>query len=225
MRRWWRVQRLKLLGKENKMEQLYRHFDKEGILLYVGISYNTLTRLNQHKRTAHWFKDIVNVTIEQFETRKEVEEAELIAIRTEKPKYNIKGVVSISAEGVALKKWRRPKYVVRGKRFLSSQYIPLYLKIVNMLELDKIEYDLVISYEELNALSDILSFVSFKDGKPNGFIGCIQSIYFKGSLTSKVAIGDDARTILIHAHDMGDIWVEKEYEVYGELYEANWYVG
>jgi hypothetical protein len=206
------------------MEQLYRHFDKEGILLYVGISYNALTRLNQHKRTALWFKDIVNVTIEQFETRKEVEEAELIAIRTEKPKYNIQGVVNISAEGVALKKWRRPKYVIKGKRFLSSQYIPLYLKIVAMLEPDKIEYDLVLSYEELEALTGILSFVAFKDGKPNGFIGCIQGYTYKESLVSKVGVGDAARTILIQARKAGDIWVEHRYEVYGGTYTANWYV-
>jgi predicted GIY-YIG superfamily endonuclease len=70
---------------------LYRHFDEDGALLYVGVSLSALARLGQHQANAHWFGCIANVTIQWFETRSEAMEAELAAIRSERPKYNIAG--------------------------------------------------------------------------------------------------------------------------------------
>jgi predicted GIY-YIG superfamily endonuclease len=68
---------------------LYRHFDKDGILLYVGISLNHMARLGQHKAASSWFEKIATVTIEQFETRPEALRAETNAIVNEKPLHNI----------------------------------------------------------------------------------------------------------------------------------------
>jgi excinuclease UvrABC nuclease subunit len=51
--------------------QLYRHFDANGTLLYVGMSLNAF------------------ITIEKFETKDQLIEAEMQAIKTESPKYNI----------------------------------------------------------------------------------------------------------------------------------------
>jgi hypothetical protein len=50
---------------EKNMEHLYRHFDKDGTLLYVGISLSAINRLGQHKDNAHWFSSIKRVEIEQ----------------------------------------------------------------------------------------------------------------------------------------------------------------
>jgi len=69
---------------------LYRHFDKHKELLYVGVSLNALNRLGQHKRNAHWFNSISNVTIEHFPTRGEALAAETLAIQQENPLHNIK---------------------------------------------------------------------------------------------------------------------------------------
>lgn len=69
---------------------LYRHFDKDKNLLYIGISLNTLNRLGQHRRNAHWFKSISAVTIEHFTTRSEALHAETSAIQQENPLHNIK---------------------------------------------------------------------------------------------------------------------------------------
>ena len=69
--------------------KVYRHFDKDGALLYVGVSLNAVVRLSQHKRVSHWFDEIHNITIESFETRKQALDAETKAIQEEKPKYNI----------------------------------------------------------------------------------------------------------------------------------------
>jgi hypothetical protein len=67
---------------------LYRHFDKDGNLLYVGISLSAMGRLVSHKREANWFDDIASVTIEKFKTRSAAEKAERKAIQNENPKHN-----------------------------------------------------------------------------------------------------------------------------------------
>mgnify|MGYP003346331237 CR=1 FL=1 len=69
--------------------QLYRHFDKEDNLLYVGISFSSLLRLSQHKSLSSWYGQISRVTIENFENREQALEAETKAILNEKPKYNV----------------------------------------------------------------------------------------------------------------------------------------
>jgi len=71
------------------MQYLYRHYDKEGSLLYVGISLSAINRLSQHKVHAHWFEKITQVTIEKFESRKEAIEAEKKAIINENPIHNL----------------------------------------------------------------------------------------------------------------------------------------
>lgn len=74
---------------ETKETNLYRHFNTDGVLLYVGISLNAAARLYQHSQYSHWFSDVSNVTIETFPTREEALTAETKAIHDESPKYNI----------------------------------------------------------------------------------------------------------------------------------------
>lgn len=78
------------MEKPPKNHDLYRHFDADGKLLYVGISFCAVLRLSQHRTNAGWYDDIVSVTIEKFATREEVLEAEKKAIQTENPVHNIK---------------------------------------------------------------------------------------------------------------------------------------
>ena len=72
------------------MQCLYRHFDKDGQLLYVGISLSAIQRLAQHREASSWFNEITKVTIEHYETREEVVRVERETIQRENPKYNIK---------------------------------------------------------------------------------------------------------------------------------------
>jgi len=69
-------------------QDLYRHFDKDGVLLYVGRSVNAATRLLGHKRQSGWYDDITTITIEKFDSLEEVIKAEKKAIATENPMYN-----------------------------------------------------------------------------------------------------------------------------------------
>jgi hypothetical protein len=71
-----------------KETELYRHYDEEGNLLYVGISLSAVHRLSEHKRDSGWFGRIAYVKIERFKTRKAALVAEQVAIITEAPLWN-----------------------------------------------------------------------------------------------------------------------------------------
>jgi hypothetical protein len=78
----------KELVAEQEETVLYRHFDKDGRLLYVGISLNELLRIRQHKSTAPWWRDVSNITVERHGTKSEALIAERLAIEKERPLYN-----------------------------------------------------------------------------------------------------------------------------------------
>ena len=68
---------------------LYRHMDRDGNLLYVGISLKPFQRLEQHQNNSHWAYDIASVSIEYFPSRRDAEIAERKAISEEAPAHNI----------------------------------------------------------------------------------------------------------------------------------------
>jgi hypothetical protein len=70
---------------------LYRYFDAEGRLLYVGITGQTAMRGLQHARYSQWWPRVASATYEHFATRAEAESAELAAITNECPRYNRDG--------------------------------------------------------------------------------------------------------------------------------------
>ena len=69
---------------------LYRHFDGEGGLLYVGIAYDAYNRWRQHQDHSAWTPEVRKTTYEPFPTREAALSAEREAIQSERPKYNIK---------------------------------------------------------------------------------------------------------------------------------------
>ncbi|MDM5264777.1 GIY-YIG nuclease family protein [Sulfurovum sp. XTW-4] len=72
-----------------KQYDLYRHFDKDDNLLYVGISISALQRLSQHKDVSGWYHEISKITIEKFSSLDDARKAEKHAIWNELPKYNM----------------------------------------------------------------------------------------------------------------------------------------
>lgn len=60
---------------------LYRHYDDEGQLLYVGISENVESRTRMHVRRAPWFELVKTSTIAWFDTRGDALSAERAAIK------------------------------------------------------------------------------------------------------------------------------------------------
>ena len=71
---------------------LYRFFDKDDRLLYVGISAKGADRLAQHAGDKDWFCYVTRATFEHYPTRKTALLAEAVAIKAEAPLYNVNGV-------------------------------------------------------------------------------------------------------------------------------------
>lgn len=67
---------------------LYRHFNKDGVLLYVGITLRVIDRLAQHSNQSCWYDQIAYIKVEYFETRDEAIKAEQLVIVREKPLFN-----------------------------------------------------------------------------------------------------------------------------------------
>lgn len=68
---------------------LYRFWDADGQLLYVGETNDPMRRWREHQQTKPWFCEVVTFTRESFPTRETAKAAEADAIKTENPKYNI----------------------------------------------------------------------------------------------------------------------------------------
>lgn len=82
---------------------LYRFFDSDGTLLYVGITDNTKERFYQHSTTKPWWSSVASQRIEWLDTREEALAAERVAIRGERPIWNIKlSLNGVSSEAEAL---------------------------------------------------------------------------------------------------------------------------
>ena len=76
--------------------QLYRHYDENGDLLYVGVSLNAVARLLGHRDSSHWFSKIKHVRIQTFKNRENALLAETKAIAKEKPKFNIRKKLTVA---------------------------------------------------------------------------------------------------------------------------------
>jgi hypothetical protein len=75
----------------NRRTALYRFFDAEERLLYVGITVNTKKRWQYHakEQATTWWPLAARNTVEWLGTRREAEQAERAAIRDESPLYNV----------------------------------------------------------------------------------------------------------------------------------------
>lgn len=71
-----------------KETALYRHFDADQRLLYVGIALDPLVRSETHRDNSPWFREIASISIEWFENRTRAVWAEKAAAEAERPLYN-----------------------------------------------------------------------------------------------------------------------------------------
>jgi predicted GIY-YIG superfamily endonuclease len=70
---------------------LYRVYDHTQRLLYVGISYDSGARLQQHLRTQPWADQVHQVIVKRYPSRPAARAAERRAIRREGPIFNRQG--------------------------------------------------------------------------------------------------------------------------------------
>lgn len=70
---------------------LYRLFDADGELLYVGVARDYERRREHHAKHKSWWGDVADERLEFYPSRSEALAAERKAIRAEVPKHNVQG--------------------------------------------------------------------------------------------------------------------------------------
>lgn len=73
---------------------LYRFFDRDGDLLYVGISTDPRKRMNDHRVHKSWWSRSTRVELEHYGSWDEARAAEKVAIKVENPVHNVADVLS-----------------------------------------------------------------------------------------------------------------------------------
>lgn len=71
-----------------KRTALYRHFDEAGVLLYVGITDDLVSRGKSHARDSRWVEFATRCEAVWFDSREEAEHEERRAIQVEDPVFN-----------------------------------------------------------------------------------------------------------------------------------------
>ena len=73
------------------MTDLYRFYDGQNRLLYIGISLHAAMRASQHRADKPWWGDVARMEVERIDAdRAKAEAIEAEAIRRERPMHNIK---------------------------------------------------------------------------------------------------------------------------------------
>ncbi|MFI2078489.1 GIY-YIG nuclease family protein [Streptomyces triculaminicus] len=78
-------------GKDTEETAVYRLFDAEGRLLYVGMGRNPMQRWGSHAEQHPWWPRVVRFTVKWHPTRQEAAAEERQALRSESPVNNIHG--------------------------------------------------------------------------------------------------------------------------------------
>lgn len=116
------------------MTCLYRHFDKDGVLLYVGVSMSPLLRTSAHKRS-RWHKAIYCIKLTHFDTPSEAYAAEEIAIKSEMPIFNIQ--LKPRAEKIAISTAKQKKVVCEKRKNITMEVRPI-IRNLNFYEKNKV---------------------------------------------------------------------------------------
>jgi predicted GIY-YIG superfamily endonuclease len=83
-----------------KTNTLYRFYDSTGRLLYVGITSNPVARFRQHRQDKVWWSDVADIKMQHFGSRTDLEMAEKIAIRDERPLWNVMHARKVDSQSV-----------------------------------------------------------------------------------------------------------------------------
>lgn len=93
----------------NDRTALYRYFDADGRLLYLGITNDPSRRDQAHKSKSKytWYPLAASREVKWYATRSEAEAAETAALAAEQPPWNTKGTAGTSDEARQAQRARR----------------------------------------------------------------------------------------------------------------------
>ena len=72
---------------------LYRMLDRDGTVLYIGITRNPIERWRTHSQRKDWWCAVDRIEVEYFSLEYDALAAEVAAIRAESPLYNLRSAV------------------------------------------------------------------------------------------------------------------------------------
>lgn len=72
-----------------RLPTVYRFYDADDELLYVGTTDRLSARLGTHRGQSPWWSQVVFITVVPYETREAAAQAEAVAIATEAPLHNV----------------------------------------------------------------------------------------------------------------------------------------
>ena len=75
----------------NDPHYVYRLYDAEGDLLYIGCTVSPRQRRHGHMQSSPWFKDVDTFRLTIYPNRPHAMRVEREAIYTEDPRYNVHG--------------------------------------------------------------------------------------------------------------------------------------
>ncbi len=81
---------MKLNDSESHMRvSLYRLYDAEDVLLYVGVTLDLKQRLNNHATQQPWWLEVARIKVTHLSSREDSETLERAVIQLDRPKYNV----------------------------------------------------------------------------------------------------------------------------------------
>ena len=105
---------------------LYRFFDADDLLLYVGISDKPLSRFAQHSADKTWWPEVHSIKLWHFATREDAADAERALIAFARPPYNANHVgeppaaASVKGEDARVAEFLRTRLVPDSSARISG---------------------------------------------------------------------------------------------------------
>lgn len=112
---------------------LYRFYDPDGRLLYVGITANLAQRWEDHSAEKFWWPRVARRTVVLYGSRKDALDAESIAIVKESPIHNVAGQPPARGDKELILK-RLERRIEDAKRALASDTFTLGPELVSWLD-------------------------------------------------------------------------------------------
>lgn len=104
----------------HRVEAVYRLYDAQGRLLYIGQTRYLPDRLNAHSREAWWWPLVRRTKVSVFSNRFTAHAAEQAAIRDEAPAYNVR--VAGQPDRKSREHWT-PKEYAMAERHRRDSYL------------------------------------------------------------------------------------------------------
>jgi predicted GIY-YIG superfamily endonuclease len=112
----------------NGEHALYRFYDSNDCLLYIGITNDLGRRLSSHARGQPWWHKVTRATVQRFNDRDQLAASEVDAIRSEQPKYNSAHAGTPPMEKIHVKPKRAVPLWPDASRFGTDNPDPVRMK-------------------------------------------------------------------------------------------------